>query len=360
MPEIFDASEAAASRGQTGAVSDPDRLQLVLEAIPYPAELVDVAGRVERVNGALAEFAGCSLTATIGRPALELAEVLAGCFADPEAYLRMVRAGVATAETEQEEVFELRSGGWIEQRSHPLGAGLYRGRLVLLVDVTARVAGERREARLSSELVWAQEHERARLASELHQGPIQVVAASLMRLELLLEHADAGTADLGQLVGSLRAELRAAYAELRSLLFGLRPDSLADDGLSAAVRRLLEQLGEQTGIETELDDRLSEPERGEQGLVAFRVLQEALLNVRRHADASHVRVRLQVSDHHLVVEVDDDGRGFDPERPENELPVVRLGLAAMRERVELADGRFLLISRPGAGTRVRFSLPLES
>ena len=146
-----------------------------------------------------------------------------------------------------------------------------------------------------------------------------------------------------------------ALDELRSLVFELRPPDLEKDGLCGALRKhveLLSRAGE-SEIELALDDEVSpDPARG---LEVLRIAQEAIQNALKHAQAEHVAVRLRDRDGRLLLEVEDDGAGFDPNTAG--IRSRRLGLTSMEERAERLGGTLEVVSAPGAGTTVRLDAP---
>jgi len=198
---------------------------------------------------------------------------------------------------------------------------------------------ERALARLSAKLLTAQEEERRRIARKIHDEVGQILAAARWALAA----GEKGEAE----------ELLAQGIEaLRDLARELRPPLLDEAGLAPALRRLLSAFSA-TGIEVRAEIAEERyPELVE--TVAFRVIQEALENVRRHAQARRVWVRVEEENGWLMGEVRDDGRGFEPACVSE-----GLGLPGMREWVELLGGSLALESRPGQGTRVVFRLPLR-
>jgi nitrate/nitrite-specific signal transduction histidine kinase len=184
--------------------------------------------------------------------------------------------------------------------------------------------------------------ERNRLARELHDALTQ----SLFGLRLRIEAGDVAGA------GSLLDEV---FAELRSLIFQLRPPALEHDGLAASLTKHLDVVGRTYGLEVDFapaEVGLLEPD-AEQAL--FRIAQEAITNVVRHAAAQRVEVRLGRQDRLVTLEVEDDGRGFDPHA--RAVSARRLGLVSMRERALELGGVLDIDSRPGAGTVVRAQVP---
>jgi signal transduction histidine kinase len=195
--------------------------------------------------------------------------------------------------------------------------------------------------------------ERNRLALELHDAVSQKLFSLVLTAEAagtLLEREGDAAAARAQ-VAKVQESARQALDELRSLIFELRPPDLLRDGLCGALRKHVEvvralQPGE---IELELDADLdTDPVRAREIL---RIAQEALGNALRHADAEHMWVRLTGTDGRVVLEVRDDGVGFDPDAAA--VRSRRLGLTSMEERAERLGGRLSVESAPGAGTTVR-------
>lgn len=199
--------------------------------------------------------------------------------------------------------------------------------------------------------------ERNRLALELHD----VVSQKLFSLNLA---ADAATTLLDRSPEEARSQLervrdlaRESLAELRSLILGLRPADLERDGLAGALRQQALMLQRIHGIDVRLDadGAFGSGEPGRDAEI-LRIAEEALHNAVRHAAAHRVTVALRDDQPGLVVEVADDGIGFDPRDPE--LRARHLGLTSMEERARQLGGRLRLTSRPGTGTTVRLEVPV--
>lgn len=206
-------------------------------------------------------------------------------------------------------------------------------------------------------IVEAQEQERTRLAREVHDGPAQALSNAIFQVEVvqrLLDRDEAmARAELQQLRDVLTRELRG----VRAYLSQLRPPLLADLGLSGAIKEAAHQteVALSIPVTVEVADEVDDlPETVE--VVALRVIQEALQNARKHAQATSIRVRMSNDNHTWQVEVRDDGRGFDADVP----PVSgrrHFGLQFMRERAELIGARFEVRSSPNLGTAVRMTIP---
>lgn len=207
-----------------------------------------------------------------------------------------------------------------------------------------RIEAERsRSGRL---VLRAQEEERGRLARDLHDEVNQALTAILLRLEAL---SQAAPAELRAELGELKRLVNQAMGELLGLARQLRPTALDDHGLVSAIESQVRRFSSQTGIEAAITSagEVSELPEDEQ-VAVFRVAQEALANVARHSDASHVEVILEGDADGVALRVSDDGRGFDPR-----LPAGGLGLEGMAERARLVGGRLTIDSAPGAGTQLQ-------
>lgn len=210
-------------------------------------------------------------------------------------------------------------------------------------------------------VVQAQEAERNRLARELHDGAAQGLASIAVELELCERMLDSGLDVARRQLARVRGLVKDSLAEMRRVIFDLRPVMLDELGLIAAVRRYAHHLNSLGAPPVEVT--VHGPERRLDSAVevaAFRVIQEAVHNARRHAHATRIVVHLELGPGYLHVTVRDDGRGFDPEQARRQARQTgHLGLIGMQERVELFGGRFSIHSAPDMGTRVsaRFTIP---
>ncbi|MDP5182357.1 GAF domain-containing sensor histidine kinase [Blastococcus sp. BMG 814] len=203
-------------------------------------------------------------------------------------------------------------------------------------------------------LVTTREEERRRLRRDLHDGLGAQLAGLTVQTGVLRTLIPSDPARAEVLAGELRGELRSAIADVRRLVHGLRPPALDELGLIGALERLTERCstdgdGPRAGVE--VDGELP-PLPAAVEVAAYRIAQEALTNVVRHAAARACTLRLAADDGELTVEVVDDGRGL----PAELLPGV--GLSSMRERAAETGGRCDVLPAPGSGTRVLARLPL--
>ncbi|MGH9105598.1 MAG: ATP-binding protein [Acidimicrobiales bacterium] len=215
-----------------------------------------------------------------------------------------------------------------------------------------------RRRQLLDRTVQVAESERARIAANLHDGPIQRLAALgliLDRCRLRLERDDPGGA--GELVVRARNELSDEIQNLRQMMSELRPPILDQGGLEAAIRDQLSAWSRSTGVEARFDTSAHPVLSPNLETVVYRVVQESLANVAKHARASLTTVGLTQSGNGVQVVVRDNGRGFGVLSQPDLLRRGHFGLVVMRERVELAAGRFEVRSAPSTGTEVAIWLP---
>ncbi|RDV84069.1 sensor histidine kinase [Ammonifex thiophilus] len=210
---------------------------------------------------------------------------------------------------------------------------------------------------LALKVLEVQEEERRRVAREIHDGPAQVMANVVLRVEYCLKLMEKRPEALGEELRALQELVREGLQEVRKIIYDLRPMALDDLGLVAALRRYLEDFRAARGLET--DFVLLGRERrlpATQEAAIFRIVQEALSNVAKHAAASRVLVKLEFGPRRLNLVVKDDGRGFVPEKVLGERR--GFGLWSMKERAELLGGELGVFSNPGQGTVITLSVPL--
>jgi two-component system sensor histidine kinase UhpB len=211
------------------------------------------------------------------------------------------------------------------------------------------------ERRRSGRLVLrAQEEERRRLARDLHDEVNQALTAILLRLQALSESAPP---ELAAEIAELKTLVNQAMTELLRLARQLRPASLDDMGLIAALESQISRFSHQTGIQAVLHhEGAPEAINEDQQTVIYRVVQEALSNTAQHSDATFVDFDLRVFPTHGVeLRVRDNGKGFDPGGGTD--GGSGIGLAGMAERARLVGGELTVTSSPGSGTRVRLYIP---
>ncbi|PVY90107.1 signal transduction histidine kinase [Acidovorax sp. 99] len=245
-------------------------------------------------------------------------------------YLRQTQA-VQTVNLREQEVLE---------RERDRLEGLVRDRTATLSE-------------LANHLQEVREEERGHLARELHDELGALLTAAKLDVARLKSKIDATAPDIAERLKHLTETLNSGIALKRRIIEDLRPSSLSNLGLTAALEILTREYAERAGIEVETSlEAVPLPDAAQ--LTVYRMVQEALTNIGKYAKASKVLVSVHGYPTHVAVQVRDDGVGFDPGtvRPTSH------GLAGMRHRVEAAGGRLTLTSRPGNGTLLSAVLPL--
>ncbi|MGI8615464.1 MAG: ATP-binding protein [Actinomycetota bacterium] len=344
--------------------SSEEHLRLVFDAAVDGIIELDVNDVVMRTNEAFCQMVHLDRETVIGQRWQALTASLDGADAR---FAELPSAGQAQLE---------RSDGtplYLESRVSEIPTNPPR-RLVLIRDVTPGKAAdqtirsllkflqEKDEDRTSllRRTNSAIESERNRIARDLHDGPVQGVSAASLSLEAALLMIGAGDVERGvDVLSKVRKELADEADALRSLMSGLRPPVLEERGLIPALREAVTRFGIEQSVETDLVGTLPRPMSSDLETLAYRVVQEALTNAAKHARAGRVVVSVETTATSLRVEVEDDGRGFDSAMTREFLRQGRVGLASMRERVELANGTFVIRSNPGRGTSIVATLPVD-
>ena len=225
---------------------------------------------------------------------------------------------------------------------------IFAARAAVAVVLSERVARD-----TVRRVIDAQESERRRLALELHDETGQALTSILLGLKAIRSASTPALAE--QAETDLRELVVQALQDVRALAVELRPSALDDFGLEAALERLAHTFGEQSGIDTTVDVSLPHRLTPELETTFYRVVQEALTNIVKHAGAEHVSIVVTKRDARVVATIADDGRGF----AEDEVRDSALGLIGMRERLALVGGTLTLESSPGGGTTVSAKTPLH-
>lgn len=321
-------------------------LRTILDNLPIMVFAKDAQQlRFVRLNRALEEFLGKSREELLGKTDRDLFPA-----EQAEFFLakdRETLAGGRTVDIPEEPIDAVEGKRLLHTRKVVVRDLDGRPRYLLGIseDITERKQAERKIEEYAARLLAAQEEERRRIARELHDQAGQALTALKLTLQT---PATANT----------RAESLAladeVLTQVRALSFDLRPSLLDDLGLPAALRGYAERLCQraQLALRLELAEFATRP-AGEIETACFRIAQEALTNVVRHARAAAVTLTLQRENGAILLAVRDDGRGFDPAHAAD----ASLGLLGMQERAELAGGRLEIESAPGRGATVRARLP---
>lgn len=224
---------------------------------------------------------------------------------------------------------------------------------ILREQIAERRRAEQALKALTLRLLSAQEEERRRISRDLHDDLGQILTYINLDLERAIGAQDA--AKKNDLIKKVLETNRQAHRRLREISFLLRPAVLDDVGLNAAIHTYVTEFSQRTGIESDLDLRCEDREiPGDTATSIYRILQEALTNVSKHAKAKSVSIALHRSEGNVMLEVRDDGLGFDMSDAKADMSH---GIAGMRERVDLLGGTFEMNAAPGAGARILVSFP---
>jgi PAS domain S-box-containing protein len=234
--------------------------------------------------------------------------------------------------------------------------------LNFLSDITESKRAEERIRMLAQELISAQEIERQRLAADLHDNLAQDLAALRIGLESLYADEKDTSAETRPRVRELSALLEHSIMAVRDMAYGLHPSSLEEFGLVYAAREYCEEFAGKNDVtvdffsvgveDLELDF--------ETEITFYRLIQEGLANINKHADASHINVRLSASFSHILLHIEDNGKGFDVrERLKAALGERRMGIWGMEQRVAFLNGEMKIESRRLHGTKVLIKVPYK-
>ena len=224
-------------------------------------------------------------------------------------------------------------------------AETFAARAAVAVDMSARVAGD-----ALRRVVEAQELERRRLARELHDQTGQELTSVLLGLKAVEEATN--DAERYEALRSVREQVVETLHDVRRLAVELRPKALDDFGLVPALERLRDTFVEQTGMRVDLESQIRERLPTDVETALYRIVQEALTNIVKHAQARAVSIVLAQSPRAVTAVIEDDGRGFTPDHGRE-----GLGLLGMGERLALLGGRLKIESSPGAGTTIVAEVP---
>jgi len=229
-----------------------------------------------------------------------------------------------------------------------------------LQDLGTRIGELEQIHRLGLSILQAQEEERRRVAREIHDGPAQLLANIVIRTEYLQTLMDAKPDRVREELQALRCLVRQSLTDVRQIIFDLRPMVLDDLGLVPAVRRYSEEFQRRHNLQVELLV-LGEQRRlaAAAEIALFRIFQESLNNIQKHAAARRVLVKIEYLPQKINLVIKDDGCGFELEKVVDHPQEHGFGLIGMRERVKILHGELTIGSTPGKGTVINVSIPTE-
>lgn len=215
--------------------------------------------------------------------------------------------------------------------------------------------------KLLSQLIYAQEDERRRIASEIHDGTAQSLVGILTKIQTSIELVETDPLRVKKMLGEVRNVIVENVKEIRQIIFDLRPTSLDDLGLISAVQVYINRFKEEKSVDVSFKSNVENINISPALSVSiFRIIQESLNNIGRHAEATKVKININAEDKFLKLDIEDNGRGFDAARAkEKMLTGVSFGIAGMQERVAMLNGTFNISSKENKGTSISIKVPRE-
>lgn len=230
-----------------------------------------------------------------------------------------------------------------------------------LHDVTLKLDELQLRQQLSVRVIKAQEEERLRVAREIHDGPAQSMANVVLRAEICEKLMAVEPDKVKEELYDLKEMVKESLHEVRKIIFDLRPMVLDDLGVVPTLRRFIAELQKRNTLSIELVVLGGEGRRlsGALEVAVFRIVQEALNNIIKHAGARRAVIKLEVLPGRLNISIADDGCGFEADPFLNDSNMDCFGLLGMRERVELLDGQMKISSQVGKGTEIFVTIPIK-
>ncbi|MGF7184492.1 two-component system sensor histidine kinase DegS [Desulfitispora alkaliphila] len=229
-----------------------------------------------------------------------------------------------------------------------------------LQKISNQIEGEQQRKNFSMSIIRAQEEERKRVAREIHDGPAQDLANIVIRAEMCEKLLQIKPHEVEGELKELKWMVRESLKDLRKVIFDLRPMALDDLGIIPTLRRYISEFETRENMIVHMAFH-GEERRFNSAIevTAFRVIQEALNNVKKHAKADRAKLRLEITEEVLNISIVDNGKGFSVEEAMDGGGRSRFGLISMKERLDLLEGRFEIKSEPGKGAEIRASIPLK-
>jgi len=233
-----------------------------------------------------------------------------------------------------------------------------------LMNISNTLEEMQKKELLGIQVIMAQEEERQRLARDIHDGPAQSLSNIILKCEICEKFFETDLKKAKQEIKDLKKLVRSSLKELRDIIFDLRPMSLDDLGLLPTLHAYVSKFSDETGIKLELDLFRQSAEIDPIVEVAiFRIIQEALSNIKKHAKATHTVIRMQINDGILNATISDNGVGFDYDRRQKynqeSTGAGGFGIYGMRQRAELLKGELNLESQLGKGTKIVLNIPVQ-
>jgi two-component system sensor histidine kinase DegS len=230
-----------------------------------------------------------------------------------------------------------------------------------LLEVSSTLEDLQQRQFLGIKIIKAQEEERQRVARDIHDGPAQLLSNVVLKAEICERLIDVDLNKTRDELRNLKKIVRDSLQDVRKIIYNLRPMSLDDLGLVPTLQRFLLTFQEESGVSLSFQTRGTEVDlKPVISITAFRIVQEAVNNIRKHANARNAVILIEFMNTELRIFISDDGVGFNTEKLKQKSEDISsgFGLCSMKERVDLLNGEININSEPGKGTRLNITLPL--
>ena len=333
----------------------------LLAHAPNPILVINADTSIRYVNPALEKISGFSSEWLIGRKAPYPWWTEETLHKTQNDFNQAIRKGARRVE----ELFQTKNGDryWVEITSIPvMSRGEYRYHLSNWIEITGRKRAEEHIHALTQQLIKTQEDERQKISRELHDRVGQDLSMLKIGVDTLFDNQGAVPDAVKKKVLEFSKILQQSIAAVRDLAYDMRPPSLDQLGLVQTIFRHCEDLTAKTGLKIDFNaagmDRLKLDFDTEINL--YRLVQESLNNIHKHAKANVATVRMVASFPNIILRIEDDGKGFDTEsRLISASNEKRMGLQSMRERVKLLNGTIMIQSLPMEGTKIFIEVPYK-
>lgn len=229
-----------------------------------------------------------------------------------------------------------------------------------LLEMSSQLEDMQHRQLLGIKIIKAQEEERQRVARDIHDGPAQLLSNVVLKAEICERLIDVDLEKTREELRNLKKIVRDSLQDVRKIIYNLRPMSLDDLGLIPTLQRYILTFQEESGISVSFQTRGTTLDlKPVLSITVFRIVQEAINNINKHAKARSVYIHLEYAQNELRLNINDDGVGFDTERLKQRGEDISsgFGLISMKERVDLLNGEMNIGSEPGKGTRLNIALP---
>ncbi len=231
-----------------------------------------------------------------------------------------------------------------------------------LEDISDTLEDINQRSILGKRIIQVQEEERRRIAMDIHDGPAQSLTNAIIKTEICERLIDIDTDSVKSGIQELKVILRNSIKDIRRIIYNLRPMALDDVGLIPTIKRYINNFQNDTDIKVDfiiisqidIDDKIKK-------VALFRIVQEALNNIRKHSSATTVKIKMELTIKNLFLVIEDDGIGFDTEKLKtSDKSDGGFGLFNMRERVKLFNGKLEIKSKLNEGTKIIVNIPNEN